>query len=254
MYYGSPYLEELLRILTGYLNLKKLLKGNAVPESAKDGAIVLNGNTITISESVINVYLNSPVNEAVSKAAIEIEKDENITGIEFLKGDQLEQIEVVSREQLSCLHSVDASLDLEPKKSDQKKKNAALVVRKAVLFDSKDKWSFLCRDRPISVDVLDTDWLKKVTASIERFGAGDRLIVDLIIHKEWNPALQAFEEKRFSVDKVHSHIPRNPDRQRRLFEEPQNVKKQKGKKKPAPRKAAKKVVRNKKPKKGKRKN
>lgn len=217
---GMPYVDELLRIFKGYLSLKKLLKGNPAPDSAKDGAFVLDGNTINISESVVNVYNNSPVNEAVSRAATEIEGDENISAMVFLKGVEQEQIGIVPRAELTYLQIPDTTLDLEPNKNVRKKRKVTLVVRKPVLCDSKDKWSFLYVDRPIMADILDEGWLRKVTASIERFGSGDRLIVDLSIHDEWNPALQAFEAKRYSVVKIHDHKLATPERQLTIFDKP----------------------------------
>lgn len=220
LYSDTPYVAELLRIFKGYLGLKRLLKGNPPPDSARDGAFVLDGNTINVSQSVVNVYLNSPVNEAVSKAAKEVEKDENITAIEFLKGEEQERIEIVPREELTHLYAPDSTLRLEPQTNDRKKKKVTLVVRKPVLCDSRDKWSFLYLGRPILADILDEVWLRKVTASIERFGTGDRLIVDLSIHGEWNPALQVFEAKTYSVEKVHDHQPRKPNSQLSLLDQP----------------------------------
>jgi hypothetical protein len=202
---GAPYLESLLNVFKNFFALKKLLKGNSPPDSAKDGAFKLDGNTINVSQSVVNVYVNSDVNRAVSKAAEEVQKDENISAIEFLKGEELKRLEVVERLEMPYLQGPDNTIDVEPESKDKRIKKAMLVIVKPVLYDSNDKWSLLFRDQPIWATIEDEAFRKDVVSRKELFATGDRLVTDLTIHQEWNPALKVFVSKSHTITKVHSH-------------------------------------------------
>ena len=95
LYEIHPLLSNIMKVLRDYLEVRKLLKGQPLPQPEKDGTFILNGSNITIQNSVINIVSNGRVTDAVARAADDLLKDESIKDVKFYQGNESTPLAVV---------------------------------------------------------------------------------------------------------------------------------------------------------------
>lgn len=205
-------IEEVLRILKEYIEVRKLLQGEPLPP-AKGGTVVLNGN-VTVSNSVVNIVHNSVTTAAFDKAATEIEADPTIQNLKVLRGKDREPIASISRDDIKSFRA-DVSPPTIPKKRERIE--TKLLVIKSPDFGGRAKWEFVLDGHTISADILDENFIHRVLERAEVFAAGDRLEVELIVRSELVPSLATYKPKSYSVLRVLRHLDRPDEEPLPLF-------------------------------------
>ena len=208
-----PTISDVLGLVKQFFEVRTLLKGKS-PEISPgaEGSVTLSGdgNTFVLNNSVVNIVTHPEVNRVIAEAAKAVQEDKQISALELLVGENGQEVLTrVTREELPYLQSPPPTLapNARPQTRTRTVRRVRLPIRKPVLYDSPSRWEFVYREHPIQADIADEAWLKNVVrpGSSERFGAGDRLVVDLLIFEEWNELAKAWEAKRYTVTKVHKH-------------------------------------------------
>lgn len=199
-----PVLDQLLDMLKGYIDIKKLLKGQPVPEPTDDGTYVIQGNNISISNSVVNILSNSQVNAAMDQAVADISADEAIRDLEVLRAGSPEPFIKITSTEFKDLRS--QALDLGTDKPNRDRTVKAMLTLRSPVFEGSGKWRFNYDGVKIAADIRDESFKRKVIAGLEQFAAGDRLEVDLVIAERYNPAIADYERKgQYFISKIHKH-------------------------------------------------
>jgi hypothetical protein len=94
-----------------------------------------------------------------------------------------------------------------------------LVVR-VVTLEGSAKWKFNWKGQVISAKISDEVFLERVRKSSERFGAGDRLDVELVTTQKFDEATQDYLNASYEISCVWRHD-KMPS-QRDLFAEDEN--------------------------------
>lgn len=200
-----PLIEHVLRLLKEYISIRKVLQGSPLPPAAKDGSIVVQGN-ITVTNSVVNILMNSQVNTAMDKVATDVKADTTIQSVKVLRGKEREPIATIERGELDYFRYDPNSAVLEGQKRDRPVQTT-LIIHTPVL-EGRGKWKFILDGRTVSADIKDEDFMQRVKAGNEVFAAGDRLVVDLIIHEEYAQSLATYQSKKHTIVKVYDHTMR----------------------------------------------
>lgn len=216
---------EVLGGFASLLAIRKFLKGKKAEQiEEKNGNVELtigDGNKITISQAVFNIYQNSNiVNKAIEKNFELLNNDTEIEGIKITEviGKKRKDILEVSREDFS-----DVSKPNEYQERSQSENtlfNERLFIKKPNLYPQKDRiwvWDFIHRGRDIRAKIIDNQFLKKINNGL-RVGQGDRVIVDLVIYYKFDKRLNTWiEANRYDVIKVHSFEERPTITQEKLI-------------------------------------
>jgi hypothetical protein len=208
MFPSQPLIERIVEMLKEYISIRKRLKGKPLPQAAKDGSVTIKGN-VKISESVVNIIVNSQVSTVMDKAAENIERDMTIKSLTILQGDDREQIATIERKELSYFR-FDPHAPLQDGSKRDRAIRTTLIIHTPVL-EGRAKWKFIMDGRAISADIKDENFMERVRSGNEEFAAGDRLEVDLLVHEDYAQALSAYQSTKHSIQKVirHSKRPTN---------------------------------------------
>lgn len=199
-----PLLDQVLGILKDYIDIKKLLKGEPLPQPTDNGTIVVQGNTITVSNSVINVLSSNRVNSAVDRAVTDIAADETIRDVKVFRGRSPEPFITIPNTEFQYLRYTPRTSGEMP---DRDRVVKATLTLRTLVFEGTGKWRFNYEGVKISADIRDDDFKRRVAAGVEQFAAGDRLEVELIIAERYNPTIADYERKgQYSIARVFRHI------------------------------------------------
>lgn len=209
LFENHPLLSSILDILKEYLKVRQLLKGQALPPPERDGTFIVNGSSITIQNSVINIVSNGRVQNAVDKAATDLLKDETIKDVKFFRDDDSTPMAVIPQSEFEYLKNTPTTESLEEGKRNRVV--TAMLTLRSPVFDGRSKWKFNYEGAKIDASIADEDFRRKVQSGLEQFAAGDRLEVTLNIKEEYNQQFADYERKGFSVTQVLKHIKRPLD-------------------------------------------
>ncbi len=195
-----PILENMLKCLTEYFRLKRELKGLA--PRIQDGKLIIENNKIEIHKVVVNLLdATNRTNKLVASAFEEIEKDENITAFKVTRKKGM--LAKVKREDFKYYG---------PPAREKIFKEAETTEVLDVLgpiFDEKGKWTFRREGNVIHANVSDEEFVKKtVIQNGEPFRSGDKLRVELLVEQEYDEAVGAYVDKRYTVVKILKHMQR----------------------------------------------
>jgi hypothetical protein len=200
---------EIISAATGLIKVRQALKKKEpppVPATAQSGSSVTieaaDGNRINIDSRVYNIYVNNPnVKTALDDTFATLDRDPEITDLE-IRDQHDRPLVVVARSEFPDLVLRPEHIE----KSQQDRDKVSLYIVKPS-FDPKLKWTFLFQGMRISAKILDKSFLDRIDAG-ERFAKGDILVVELHIAQVWNASIGTYENKVYTVTKVHQHIPR----------------------------------------------
>lgn len=199
-----PLIDNILNLLKDYIELKTLLRGQPVPEPSGNGTIVVQGNTINISHSVINILSNNRIGTALDRAVTDIAADETIRDVKMFRGAATEPFIVIPRTELDFLRNHPSGADTE--RPDRERVVRCTLTLRSLVFEGSGKWRFNYDGATISADIRDEDFKRRVVGGIEEFAAGDRLDVELVIAERYNPVIADYERKnQYSIARVFSH-------------------------------------------------
>jgi hypothetical protein len=209
----------ILKTVTELFKLRKALKGDPpVGFATGDGSEYYtvqakDNSTVVVDRRTYNIYFKNPkVNDALSQTFKALETDPNIDAFEIddEKDQPLFEASKPEFAQMALTTSVP-----QPEKRDVMQDTQVYIMKPS--FDSKLKWTILYKGSKTDVWMRDKEFQHRIDSG-ERFGKGDLLAVDLVIHQRIEPDLNTYVNKSYEIVRVKAHIPRQE--QRNLFETP----------------------------------
>lgn len=207
---GLGVIENTFSIIGNILNIKTFLKDNKADKVENIDkfhvSIHLNGDNIQVHKDAFKIYQNNHiVNNALGANGRLLASDDDIDGFELIKKDNNEVVFKVDESEFDSLTTANPYLD--DVMSEDVKQTIIHILRWETMPDKNSKWSFIYNKRKISnVIIRDIEFLQKVAKEKIRFGAGDGLMVDLLIKLKKDDLLDLYIEDRFEVLKVHDII------------------------------------------------
>lgn len=222
----SLFTLEGLRITTAViggvsalLKLRKLLKGeppkstDTVPTD-RDSVIVQNsaGVSINVDRRILNVYLGSrPAKEALDKTFESLDADPEIDSF-AVKDTGGKELFEVKHSELPAIKTADL-LEPPPEERIVLDQETLHIVKPS--FMSGLKWDFIFKGERISAYLKDKSFTNRIDDG-ERFGKGDRLVVELRIVQVWDRSLDTFVNRSYEILRVVKHESRPQHRQANL--------------------------------------
>lgn len=208
------YIANLGTIISGIFGVYKLYKGNPV-KSNKDKenvtiAINGNGNNVSYTPTIINVYNQQTVREAISKSIEAVDAD---TGVEGLRIDTGSKNPVTFKRKNFKEYIYD-DFDQEQHNDEKISVEEATLIIVGLNFESGSRWQFIYNGYKITARIKDEALMQKIDAG-ERFGKGDAIRVKLQILQRYNPEYNAYEIKSYKIIEFLGHI--EAPKQRDLF-------------------------------------
>jgi len=203
--------SEIITIVGGLYSLKKWIAKNGKPETVKpdeDNSIEIfnNNGSITVNQSVYNIYQENPkVRENLRNTFSKLKERGEITDFSIKDVDLSKEIFQVNKEDFAALASSDD--EIEQKKQEVLKENQELSVFK-VVFKENYKWEFYYQGVKIYASIKDNEYFKKIEKGEIAFRSGDKLIVNLKIEQVFNESANTFVNDSYHITKVIKHIPR----------------------------------------------
>ena len=207
MFSGSAvgYVSSIITIVGAVYGAYRKLKGR--PAKSKEDidniSVDIKGkDNVVINRSIVNLYNQIPVREAISKTVEAAEKDDNVEGITIEGLDK--HVHYPREEFHELIHKNFESADMLP--PDKVKEERAYLTILSMGFESGYLWQFLFNGFKIPMRVKDGA-LMEIIDKGARFGKGDVLDVTLEITQRYNPSYKAYENVRFKIKEFHRHIP-----------------------------------------------
>lgn len=203
MFASHPLIDNILDAIKTYFEMKNRLQGDKV-EKRDDTTIVIQDTEINISSITLNLLdPQCPANQDVARALETVEKDETISDIELLRGDEPEPFVKVTRSQFGY-YKVNAPPP-EPERASRDIQSRETITIWTPDLGGNAKWGFNRKGSLIRATVADQTFMKSVREGAELFAAGDRLLVDLVIHQEFNSTTNDYDNKSYTIKRVRKH-------------------------------------------------
>lgn len=170
------------------------------------------GATITVAENVYHIYVNQPaVPAALAHTFSTLDEDPAITGFALTDLDETPVFEA-GRGDFSKMAEA-PSIDMAALPNVEKcVEEAHLHIVKAVLARNYTrKWEFIWKGDKISANIRDEKFFDRLESHQYTFGAGDVLKVELEITREFDPLLDTFINRSFTIIEVRDFIERPKD-------------------------------------------
>lgn len=204
------YLSDLTQVAVFVFGAYKVFKGRKVNDTEiKD--VLKNFKTIKVErKTILEIYNNQVVRSSISKSIETASEDSAIDGIEISNnhgGDVS-----IEKEEFPDMIYDEFDKEAESECLDSKIKHE--IVPEAVLsimvvsFDKRTKWRFIYNGIKLPpMDMKDVGLQKNIDDGMS-FSKGDAILVKLEVTKEFNPAYNAYENKKYRILEVIKHIPR----------------------------------------------
>lgn len=197
------YVSSIITIVGAVYAGYKKLKGKAAKTEEQKNKIIIKGSDNTvINQSIVNIYNQIPVREAISKTLEAAEKDKNVDGFTIEGGN--EKTTFPRDEFKEMIHSGFDSIDMLP--PDKTIEEQAMLSIVSMSFESGYQWQFMYKGFKIPIRIKEGPLMKLIDAG-ERFGKGDCIEVVLEIIQRYNPGFKAYENVRYKISRFIRHIP-----------------------------------------------
>lgn len=197
------YVSSIITIVSGVYGAYKLLKGRAARTDKEKDSIRIKGNdNVLINKSIVNIYNQIPVREAISKTIEAADKDSSVEGL-TIEGEG-DVVRFDREEFKEMIHRNFDSEDLLP--PDRTVDEVAYLSIVSMSFESGYQWQFMYKGFKIPIRIKEGA-LMEIIDKGERFGKGDMIEVTLEITQRFNPAFRAYENVRYRIKEFHRHIP-----------------------------------------------
>lgn len=204
---GIQYLSGFVTVVTGVFGAYKVLKGKpAVTESEKKDIkshLDIKGNDVTINNSIINIYNQPVVREAISKSIETADSDPNVEGIS-IKGKEGSKPVIFTKDEFKDLIYVDFDKEDERPQEIDEIVDASLTII-GLSFEKGARWQFLYNGFKIGMIVKDDALMRRINEG-DRFGKGDSIKVKMKITKSFNPNYNAYENKSYKIIEFIDHV------------------------------------------------
>lgn len=197
------YIADIVTITQGVFNAYKKLKGRPAKTDEDKGSITINNTNVTINRTIVKVYNQPLIREAISKSVETANSDANVEGVEI--SSEGNEDFVISRDEFEDLIYDDfASEDDLPDEQIKEVDDAVLSI-KSLSFQRGSTWQFLYQGFQIKMPVKD-DVLMDIINKGARFGKGDAIRVKLRIVQRYNKEFHAYENKSYKILAFYEHI------------------------------------------------
>ena len=209
------YIADMCAVVGGVFGAYKMLKGKPAKTEAEQDAVCLKDGKsrvkIEINRSIINVYNNPTVREAISKSIETADADVNVEGFKVDSGNNA-PVEFTKKDFKQYIYDdFDAEKAIPNETSEVV--DAVLTII-ALNFEPGSRWQFMYNGFKIQMIVKDDALMRKIDEG-ERFGKGDAIHVRMKIMKRYNPTYKAYENKAYKIVEFIEHI--EVPRQKELF-------------------------------------
>ena len=107
----------------------------------------------------------------------------------------------------------------ENKRKDVKNSETVYIVKPVLEKSPTRRWEFIWNGNRVSANITDMGFLEKMEQGEYRFGAGDKMVVDLQINQVLNPMYNAWLNESYQIILIHEHIPKEgPPKKIGLFD------------------------------------
>lgn len=206
------YLSALSGVVSGVFGAYKLLKGKKANTEEEKVLIKGDNNNTTINQTIVKVYNQPIVREAISKSIETADNDVNVEGLSIDVNKDSKPIVFKKQDFKSYIYDdFDKEEDIPDEKEEIVETHLTII---SLNFEAGSKWQFLYNGFKISMTVKDDALMKKIDEG-ERFGKGDAINVQLKIVKRYNPTYKAYENKSYKILAFLDHI--EAPKQEKLF-------------------------------------
>lgn len=203
------YLAGIVTIVGGIYGAYKVLKGRPAKTKEDKDAINITLNqvnqqqNIEINQTIINVYNNRVVREAISKSFVTVGEDENVAGVEI--SNETTNLPVVfEREEFPLLQYNDFEHEEDiPERIEDVVETRLTII--SLNFERGNRWQFMYNGFKIAMTVKDDALMERIEQGA-RFGKGDSIRVKMRIIKEYNKSYKAYENKSYRIIEFLEHI------------------------------------------------
>lgn len=203
------YLAGIVTIVGGIYGAYKVLKGRPVKTKEDKDAISITLNQINqqqnieINHTIVNVYNNRVVREAISKSFATVDEDENVAGVEI--SNETTNVPVFfEREEFPQLQYNDFEHEEDMPERIEEVVEARLTII-SLNFERGNRWQFMYNGFKIAMTVKDDALMERIEQGA-RFGKGDSIRVKMRIIKEYNKSYKAYENKSYRIIEFLEHI------------------------------------------------
>ena len=207
------YAAGIIKISSTVFDLYKRFKGKRASE--EQIVIHVAGNLHLDKKTITNIYNDTAVRQAISKSIETAENDENIDGINIYTKDGKYQSSI-SRSEFPELINTDIDDEVDAQHTKKETINDAILHIITLSFDDKTKWRFIYNGVKLPLMSMKDSGLKAEIDKGRAFAKGDAIKVTLEITQKFNTDFNAWENIRYKIREVHSHIQR--PRQAHLFD------------------------------------
>lgn len=203
------YLAGIVTIVGGIYGAYKVLKGRPVKTREDKDAINITLNqvnqqqNIEINQTIVNVYNNRVVREAISKSFATVDEDENVAGVE-ISSETTDTPVVFERVEFPQLQYNDFEHEEEMPERIEEVVDARLTII-SLNFERGNRWQFMYNGFKIAMTVKDDALMERIEQGA-RFGKGDSIRVKMRIVKEYNKSYKAYENKSYRIVEFLEHI------------------------------------------------
>lgn len=206
---NAEYLANVITIVGGIYGAYKILKGRPVKTKEDRDAIDVTFNQVNqqqnvqINQTIVNVYNNRVVREAISKSFATVDEDINVAGVE-ISSDVTNIPVVFEREEFPQLQYNDFEHEEElPESIDEVVETRLTII--SLNFERGNRWQFMYNGFKIAMTVKDDALMERIEQGA-RFGKGDSIRVKMRIRKEYNKSYKAYENKSYRIVEFLEHI------------------------------------------------
>lgn len=203
------YLANVIAIVGGVYSAYKILKGR--PVKTKDDSEAVNitfeqlnhNQNAVINQTIVNVYNNRVVREAISNSFTTVSEDESVTGVE-ISSDVTNIPVLFERADFSSLQYKDFEHEGDMPERIEELVEARLTII-SLNFERGNRWQFMYNGFKINMTVKDDALMERIEQGA-RFGKGDSIRVKMRILKEYNKSYKAYENKSYRIDEFLEHV------------------------------------------------
>lgn len=203
------YLADMIAIVGGIYGAYKVLRGRPVKTKEDRDSIsttiyeINQQQNIQINQTIVNVYNNRTVREAISKSFTTVEEDETVTGVE-ISSEVGGQTVMFGRDEFPSLQYNDFEHEDDVPERIEEMVEARLTII-SLNFERGNRWQFMYNGFKIAMTVKDDALMERIEQGA-RFGKGDSIRVRMRIIKEYNKSYKAYENKSYRIVEFLEHI------------------------------------------------
>lgn len=201
---SMSYLANLCSVVGAVYAAYKLLKGKPAKTEEEKDAISIKGdnNTTIINPTIINVYNQRVVREAISKSIETSDSDVNVEGL-CINCEDTHPVVFKKQEFKEYIYTDFESESSMPDEQIEIVDTILTII--GLNFEAGSRWQFMFNGFKIQMIVKDDALMQKIDEG-ERFGKGDAVRVKLRIIKRYNPQYKAYENKSYKIVEFLEHI------------------------------------------------